>query len=64
MLLKNAKILIALSVLTILSFNGCNEPPRVVVKTVYVHTKCPKLQTYDVNTTKVKDFKLNYKVIK
>ena len=64
MLLKNIVILIALSALTALFFNGCSQTPKVIVKTVYVHTKCPKLQTYDINTTKIKDFKLDYKVIK
>jgi len=47
-----------------LSFSGCSRQPQVVTKIVYVHTKCPKLQTYEVNTTKWKEFKLNYKVIK
>jgi len=64
MLLKNIAILIALSALTALLFSGCSSQPRVVTKIVYIHTKCPKLQSYEVNTTKWKEFKLNYKVIK
>ena len=47
-----------------LYFSGCSQTPRVIVKTVYVHTKCPKLQTLEVNTTKIQPLKLNYKVIK
>ena len=64
MLLKNIVILIALSALTVLFFNGCSQTPKVIVKTVYIHTKCPKLQTYDMNTTELAPLKLNYKVIK
>jgi len=59
-----AVILIISLVLINLSFSGCSRQPQVITKIVYVHTKCPKLQTFDVNTTKIKPLNLNYKVIK
>lgn len=49
---------------TILLFSGCSSEPRVVVKTVYVHSKCPKLQTLEVNAPKLEPMRLDYKVIK
>ncbi len=64
MMLKNILTLIALLVLTASLFSGCSQTPRVVVKTVYIHTKCPKLQTLEVNATKLQPLKLKYKVIK
>ena len=51
-------ILIFLSVATLLIFNGCGEKIRYV----YVKTKCPKLQTFEVNTSKTKHFTIHYKV--
>jgi len=51
-------ILILVSALTLLIFSGCGEK----VKYIYVKTQCPKLQTYEVNISKNKHFKLHYKV--
>ena len=51
-------ILIFLSALTILVFNGCGEK----VKYVYIKAQCPKLQTFEVNTSKDKHFTIHYKV--
>ena len=64
MLLKHILMLTVVLAITVLFFSGCSKTPRVVVKTVYVHTKCPKLQTYDINATKLQPLKINYKVIK
>ena len=64
MLLKHILMSIAVLATTALFFSGCSKTPRVVVKTVYVHTKCPKLQIYDINATELAPLKLNYKVIK
>ena len=51
-------ILILASVLTILVFNGCGEK----IKYVYIKAQCPKLQTFEVNTSKDKHFTIHYKV--
>ena len=51
-------ILILVSALTILIFSGCGEK----IKYVYVKTKCPKLQTFEVNTSRNKHFRIKYKV--
>jgi len=51
-------ILILVSALTLLTFSGCGEK----VKYVYVKTECPKLQTFEVNTSKNKHFTIHYKV--
>ena len=51
-------ILIFLSALTLLVFSGCGEK----IKYIYVKTKCPKLQTFEVNTSKTKHFTIKYKV--
>lgn len=64
MLLKKITILTVLLVVTTLTFDGCTQPKKVIVKTVYVHAKRPKLQTLDINTTGVTPLKLDYKVIK
>ncbi len=53
-----AKILIFLSVLTALIFSGCGEK----IKYVYVKTSCPKLQIFEINTSKGKHFTIHYKV--
>jgi hypothetical protein len=49
--------LMLLSVLTLFIFSGC-----VKKEYVYVKTPCPKLQTYEVNTSKDKHFTLHYYV--
>ena len=51
-----AKTLIFLSVLTLLVFSGCGER----IKYVYVKTRCPKLQTFEVNTSKDRHFTIHY----
>jgi len=51
-------ILILMSALTLLTFSGCGEKIRYV----YVKTQCPKLQTFEVNTSKTKHFTIHYKV--
>ena len=51
-------MLILASVLTLLIFSGCGEK----VKYVYIKTKCPKLQVFEVNTSKDKHFTIHYKV--
>ena len=51
-------ILIFLSAITILAFSGCGEK----VKYVYIKAQCPKLQTFEVNTSKDKHFTIHYKV--
>ena len=51
-------ILIFLSALILMTFSGCGEK----VKYVYVKTECPKLQTFEVNTSKDKHFTIHYKV--
>ena len=51
-------ILIFLSALIFITFSGCGEK----VKYVYVKTECPKLQTFEVNTSKDKHFTIHYKV--
>ena len=57
-------ILTLVLVSTALLFSGCSSEPKVVVKTVYVHSKCPKLQTLEVNATKSEPLRLDYEVIK
>ena len=57
-------ILILLLGSTALIFSGCSSEPKVVVKTVYIKSKCPKLQTLEVNTTKIVPLKLDYEVMK
>jgi len=52
------KKLIFLLVLTLFLFSGCSEK----VKYVYIKTPCPKLQTFEVNTSKDKQFTIHYKV--
>jgi TRAP-type mannitol/chloroaromatic compound transport system permease small subunit len=52
---KKSMIVLAL---ILLIFNGCGEK----IKYVYIKTPCPKLQTYEVNTTPQKHFKINYTV--
>ena len=47
-----------------LAFSGCSEKPRVVVKTVYIKSKCPKLQTLEINANKLEPMRLNYEVVK
>ena len=49
---------------TALLFSGCSSEPKVVVKTVYIKSKCPKLQTLEVNATKIEPMRLDYEVIK
>ena len=49
---------------TALLFDGCCEKPKVIIKTVYVQSKCPKLQTLEINATKLEPLRLDYKVIK
>ena len=56
--------LIPVWVSTVLLFNGCSKEPKAVVKTVYVQSKCPKLQTLEINTTKPEPLRLDYEVIK
>lgn len=56
--------LILVLVSTTLLFSGCSSEPRVVVKTVYIKSKCPKLQTLEINATKLEPIRLDYKVIK
>ena len=51
-------ILILMSALTLLVFNGCGER----IKYVYIKPQCPKLQTFEVNTSKDKHFTIHYKV--
>ena len=51
-------ILILVSALTLMTFSGCGEK----VKYVYVKTECPKLQTFEVNTSKNKHFTIHYNV--
>ena len=48
---------------TALLFDGCCEKPRVVVKKVYVHSTCPRLQTFEVNTTQIEPLQIDYEVI-
>jgi len=50
------KKLIFLSVLTLFLFSGCGEK----IKYVYVKTQCPKLQTFEVNTSKDRHFTIHY----
>lgn len=50
--------LILVPALTLLVFSGCGEK----VKYVYVKTECPKLQTFEVNTSKTKHFTIKYRV--
>ena len=45
--------------LILLIFSGCGER----IKYVYIKPKCPKLQTFEVNTSKNKHFTIHYKVI-
>jgi len=52
------KTLIFLSVLILWIFSGCGEK----IKYVYVKTSCPKLQTFEVNTSKDKHFTIHYTV--
>jgi len=52
--------LILVPALTLLVFSGCGEK----VKYVYVKTECPKLQTFEVNTSKTKHFTIKYRVKK
>ena len=49
---------------TALLFEGCSSKPKVIVKTVYIKSKCPKLQTLEVNVTKIEPLKLDYEVIR
>ena len=56
--MKVKMTLIFLSALTLLIFSGCAEK----VKYVYIKTPCPKLQTFEVNTSKDKHFTIHYKV--
>ena len=49
---------------TALLFSGCSSEPKVVVKTVYIKSKCPKLQTLEINATKLEPMRLNYEVVK
>ena len=51
-------MLILASVLILWSFSGCGEKVRYV----YIKTECPKLQTFEVNTSKDKHFTIHYKV--
>ncbi len=50
--------LILLPAFILLSFSGCGEK----VKYIYVKTECPKLQTFEVNTSKDNHFTIHYKV--
>ena len=52
-------MLIFLSALILLVFSGCGER----IKYVYIKPQCPKLQTFEVNTSKNKHFTIHYKVI-
>ena len=52
------RMLILASVLILWSFSGCGEKVRYV----YIKTECPKLQTFEVNTSKDKHFTIHYKV--
>jgi len=52
------KKLIFLSALILFLFSGCGEK----VKYVYIKTPCPKLQTFEVNTSQDKHFTIHYKV--
>ena len=56
--MRKKAILIFLSALTLTIFSGCAEK----IKYVYVKTPCPKLQTFEVNTSKDKHFTIHYKV--
>ncbi len=56
--MRKKAILILVSALTILVFNGCGEK----VKYVYIKAQCPKLQTFEVNTSEDKHFNIKYKV--
>ena len=56
--MRKKAILILASALTILAFSGCGEK----VKYVYIKAQCPKLQTFEVNTSKDKHFTIHYKV--
>ena len=51
-------ILILMSALTLMTFSGCGEK----IKYVYIKTECPKLQTFEVNTSKDKHFTIHYNV--
>jgi TRAP-type mannitol/chloroaromatic compound transport system permease small subunit len=55
MIVKKSMIVLALILLV---FSGCGEK----IKYIYIKTPCPKLQTYEVNTTPQKHFKINYTV--
>ena len=36
----------------------------MIVKTVYIKSKCPILQTLEVNATKIEPMRLDYEVVK
>jgi hypothetical protein len=55
MIVKKSMVVLAL---TLLVFNGCGKK----IKYVYIKTPCPKLQTYEVNTTPEEHFKIHYTV--
>ena len=56
--MKVKAILILVSALIILTFSGCGEK----IKYVYIKPQCPKLETFEVNTSKDKHFTIHYKV--
>ena len=56
--MRKKAILILVSALTILAFNGCGEK----IKYIYIKAQCPKLQTFEVNTSKDKHFTIHYKI--
>jgi len=58
MLVKKTTKLILASVIILSVFSGCAEK----VKYVYIKSKCPSLQTFQVKTHADKHFKLNYVV--
>jgi len=51
-------MLILASVIILSAFSGCNEK----IKYVYIKSKCPRMQTFQVETHADKHFKLNYVV--
>ena len=57
MYLKQALLILPL-VLTVFLFEGCGSK----IKYVYIKTQCPKLETFEVNTSKNKHFTIHYKV--
>jgi len=51
-------VLILLLALTVFLFEGC--APKI--KYIYVKTKCPKLETFEVNTSKNKHYTIHYTI--